>query len=246
LTPDSGIQGASRATYFTGSALTIAMRNLRDEILGIAAEMLDCDPSGLQLAGDSVVGCNGHARSISLSKVAAEFDMIGKSRRVVGMFDLTQLFPDESRPDYVPFFTTGAQVAQVLVDMETGQVRVTRIAAAHDVGRTINLPNATGQIQGAVMMGLGAALSEQYAPGATMGLTDYILPMVGNMPELEVHLVEVPSFHGPLGAKGLGEAAIMPTAPAIINGISRALGARIRELPATPERVLAAIRCRTK
>jgi CO/xanthine dehydrogenase Mo-binding subunit len=90
-------------------------------------------------------------------------------------------------------------------------------------------------------MGIGSALTEEYIPGASTGLTDYILPMVGAMPEIEVMLVEVPSFHGPLGAKGLGEAAIMPTAPAVINALSRAAGVRLRQLPATPPRVLAAM-----
>jgi len=129
----------------------------------------------------------------------------------------------------------------VIVDLETGQVRVTRVVAAHDVGRAINPPNAIGQIHGAVLMGVGTALSEQYLPGRSTGLTDYLLPMVGAMPEIEVKLIEVPSRYGPLGAKGLGEAALLPTAPAIINAVSRAVGARIRTIPATPPRLLAAI-----
>jgi CO/xanthine dehydrogenase Mo-binding subunit len=74
------------------------------------------------------------------------------------------------------------------------------------------------------------------------GFTDYILPMIDAVPEIEVFLVEVPSFYGPYGAKGLGEAAILPTAPAILNAVSRAIGSRIRRLPASPERVLAAIK----
>jgi CO/xanthine dehydrogenase Mo-binding subunit len=114
--------------------------------------------------------------------------------------------------------------------------------AAHDVGRAINPGDAVGQIQGAMLMGLGTALSEEYLPGVTTGFTDYILPMIDSVPEMEVRLVEVPSYYGPHGAKGLGEAAILPTAPAIINAVSRAIGARLRRLPAIPERVLAAIR----
>jgi len=87
-------------------------------------------------------------------------------------------------------------------------------------------------------MGLGAALMEEYIPGASTGFGDYYLPTIKSMPEIEVILVEVPSFHGPFGAKGLGEASILPSTPAMINAISRAIGVRIRELPATPERVL--------
>jgi CO/xanthine dehydrogenase Mo-binding subunit len=242
LTPDSGIQGASRATYFIGNSLRNALQNLRDEILGAAAEILDCAPSQLMLEGDHVAGCGLRTLSVPLSVIAAEFDQMGKSRKVLGVFDLTPMFDEETRPEYVPLFITGAQAAQVVLDLETGQTEVRRLVAAHDVGHAINPPNALGQIQGAIMMGIGTALSEQYIPGASTGFTDYILPMISSMPEMEVILVEVASFYGPLGAKGLGEAAILPTASAVINALSRAAGVRLRELPATPQRVLQAIR----
>jgi CO/xanthine dehydrogenase Mo-binding subunit len=241
LTPDSGIQGASRATYFIGASLRNAMFNLRDEILGIAAEMLDCSPEHLTLGAEAVIGCAAPVRSVSLHEVAREFDRIGKHRKVVGIFDLSPQFPGLDPHDYAPLFITGAQVAQVVVDLETGQAQVRRLVAAHDVGRAINPPNAIGQIQGAVMMGIGTALSEQYIPGASTGLTDYILPMAGAVPEMEVILVEVPSFFGPLGAKGLGEAAIMPTAPVVVNALSRAAGVRFHEIPVTPPRLRQAI-----
>jgi CO/xanthine dehydrogenase Mo-binding subunit len=157
------------------------------------------------------------------------------------MFDLTGQFPEEIRPEYLPIFVTGAHLAQVLVDMETGLVQVKRLVAAHDVGRAINPPQAIGQIQGAAVMGVGSALLEEFIPGKSTGFENYILPMVHAIPEMEVILVEVPSYYGPHGAKGLGEAAMLPTAPAIINAISRAIGHRIRQIPATPERVLNAI-----
>jgi CO/xanthine dehydrogenase Mo-binding subunit len=244
LTPDSGIQGASRATYFIGHSLCQAVENLREEVLGIAAELLDRPPADLRPEGNAIVSC-ARGGSVSLREVAQEFDRIGKSRRVVGIFDLSPQFPSfdpTNEHEYVPLFVTGAQAAQVSVDMETGLAQVRRIVAAHDVGRAINPPNAIGQIEGAVMMGIGTALTESYVPGVTTGFTDYILPMIGAVPEMEVILVEVPSYYGPLGVKGLGEAAIMPTAPAVINGLSRAIGVRLRELPASPPRVLEAIR----
>jgi CO/xanthine dehydrogenase Mo-binding subunit len=240
-TPDSGIQGASRATYFVGSSVQNAVDNLRREIFSVASEQLDCHPGGLALEGDRVVAQGEPSRFVPLEAVAREFDSLGKSRRVIGVFDLSPLFPEATRPEYIPCFVTGAQVAQIMVDMETGQVEVTRIVAAHDVGRAINPPNAVGQIQGAIVMGVGSALYEEYVPGASTGFTDYILPMISAIPEIEVKLIEVPSFHGPLGAKGLAEGAILPTAPAVINALSRAIGVRIRELPASPPRVLKAI-----
>lgn len=91
------------------------------------------------------------------------------------------------------------------------------------------------------MMGLGAALLEEFIPGVSIGFGNYYLPTIKSMPEIETILVEVPSFHGPLGVKGLAEAAMPASTPAIINAVSRAIGTRIRQIPATPERVLEAI-----
>jgi CO/xanthine dehydrogenase Mo-binding subunit len=90
-------------------------------------------------------------------------------------------------------------------------------------------------------MGLGAALMEEIIPAQSGGLSNYHLPTAGSMPEIEVMLVEVPSQFGPYGVKGLGEAAMLPSTPAIINAVSRAIGTRIRSIPATPERILVAI-----
>jgi CO/xanthine dehydrogenase Mo-binding subunit len=240
-TPDSGIQGASRATYFIGSSVLNAVQNLKEQIFSVAAEMIDLDPSSMLLSADCIYSQLNPSCSVSLAAVAAELDHLGKSRLVTGVFDLSPQFPIEMRPEYIPLIVTGAQLAQVVVDMETGHVRVLRIAAAHDVGRVINPTDAVGQIQGAIVMGVGSALTEEYIPGVSSGFTDYILPMVHEAPEIEVFLVEVPSFYGPLGAKGLGEAAMLPTAPAVINAVSRAIGMRIRRIPATPPRVLSAI-----
>jgi len=237
-TPDSGIQGASRSTYWVGGAVCQASQNLRREIEAAAAEILDCAPSALSIVGECVVSRDDPSRSISLAAVAQELDRMGKSRRVGGFFDLSSSFPDDVRPEYVPIFVTGAQAAEVAVDLGTGEVHVLRVVAAHDVGRAINPIDARGQIEGSVVMGLGAALMEEYIPAATSGFSDYYLPTIRSMPEIEVMLVEVPSVHGPLGCKGLAEASMLPSTPAIINAVSRAIGARIRQVPATPERVL--------
>lgn len=241
LTPDSGIQGASRATYFVGSAVTRACRALKQSILSMAAEMLDCPPDVLVLQ-QGTVRCSSDQRSIPLAEIAREMDRVGKKRALSGVFDLSSRFPEEHRPEYIPLFVTGMQAAQVMVDLRTGEVRVLRMAAAHDVGKAINPIDARGQIEGAMIMGLGTALMEEYIPGESNSFRDYYLPTAMSLPDLHVELVEVPSFEGPFGAKGLGEAAILPTAPAIINAISRAVGTRIRRVPATPERVLEALK----
>jgi hypothetical protein len=122
-----------------------------------------------------------------------------------------------------------------------GTVKLLRITAAHDVGRAINPLLAEGQIEGGIAQGIGMALMEEYVPGRTENLHDYLIPTIGDVPEIHSILVEVPDPEGPFGAKGLGEHVLIPTGPAILNAIRHATGAAITRLPATPDRVLAAI-----
>jgi aldehyde oxidoreductase len=241
-TPDSGIQGASRSTYWVGGAVARAAATLKNQILNTAAELLDHHPGALVLTANAVIAPDGVA--LPLAEISAEMDRIGQPRKVQGTFAplLGPHFQKDARPEYLPFFTTGAHVAELDVNVETGQVQVVRIVAAHDVGRAINPQSVQGQVEGAILMSLGAVLMEEYLPGVTTGFSDYYLPTIRCMPEITVIPVEVPSRWGPQGAKGLGEAATLPTAAAVLNGICHATGARVRDLPATPERVLAAIK----
>ena len=242
LTPDSGVQGASRATYWVGNAVCQAAGNLKTEIIACAAEMVDCDPSELILKDHQVESRLSPTKTAPLVEVAREIESMGKSRKVLGVFDHSPDFPMETRPSYTPHFATGAHLAEVIVDMGTGQVQVTRFVAAHDVGRVINRQSAEGQVEGSILMGIGSALYEEYIPELTTGFVNYILPMVLEMPEMETIFIEVPGLRGPFGAKGLGETAMLASTPAVINAVSRAIGARIRQIPATPERVLGAIK----
>ncbi|HLO30246.1 MAG TPA: xanthine dehydrogenase family protein molybdopterin-binding subunit [Anaerolineales bacterium] len=244
--PNSDIQGASRATFFVGGAVQTAAALLLQSVFGIAAELLDAPVDQLRLGSNRVVACDNQNQTVSLVEVAREFDRIGKSRRVAGCFDISSSLSVQPRPEYIPLFVTGAQVADLVVDLETGMVKVLHVIAAHDVGRVVNPLDAAGQIEGAILMGLGAALSEEYLPGQTAGLSQYIVPMIGSLPEIKTILVEVPSRLGPYGVKGLGEAAMLPSTPAIINALSRAIGTRIHSIPATPERILALINKSTK
>jgi len=138
-------------------------------------------------------------------------------------------------------YAFGAQVATVEVDTELGTTTVLGVVAAHDVGRAINPTQVEGQIHGGIAQGLGLALMEAYVPGRTENLHDYLIPTVGDIPPIECILVEDPEPAGPYGAKGVGEPALVPTAPAILGAIRDATGARITSVPATPERVLAGI-----
>jgi CO/xanthine dehydrogenase Mo-binding subunit len=224
-----------------GGAVSKAAVLLQARILQTAAEMLDYPPDTLTLNAEGVRAPQGHP--LPLADVAAELDRIGQSRKVRGVFapDLDLRSLGDPRPEYLPFFVSGAHLAEVEVHLHTGQVQVLRIVAAHDVGRAINPQGVRGQVEGAVLMSLGSALMEEYLPGISTGFSDYYLPTMRSAPEIVVIPVEVPSRWGAHGAKGLGEAASLPTAPAILNAIHHASGARVRELPATPERVLAAM-----
>jgi len=124
------------------------------------------------------------------------------------------------------------------VDIATGEVTVNKIVAAHDVGKAIHPEGVIGQICGGVAMGVGFALMEEYIPGETESMKDYYIPTCSDMPEIVPIIIESPEPSGPFGAKGVGEPALIPTAPAILNALSDALGERIYHLPANLERVL--------
>ncbi|MDA0962932.1 MAG: molybdopterin-dependent oxidoreductase, partial [Proteobacteria bacterium] len=116
-----------------------------------------------------------------------------------------------------------------------------KITAAHDVGRAINPALVQGQIEGGIAQGIGLALMEEYLPGRTENLHDYLIPTIGDVPEVESLILEVPDPEGPFGARGLGEHVLIPTAPAILNAIRHATGAELQRVPALPHRVLAAL-----
>ena len=144
----------------------------------------------------------------------------------------------------VPYAQFGycAQLVVVEVDTILGSVTPIRFVAAHDVGKAINPMLVEGQVEGGIAQGLGMALMEEYIPGRTENLHDYLIPTIGDIPPIETIIVEVPDAHGPYGAKGLGEHVLIPTAPAILNAIKDATGVRLTQIPATPARVRAAIK----
>lgn len=138
-------------------------------------------------------------------------------------------------------YAFATQLAQLRVNRRSGEVQVLRVIAAHDLGKAINPQAAEGQIEGGIVMGLGFALMENYVPGETMNFSTYLIPTPLELPEIYPILIETHDPAGPFGAKGVGEPAMIATAPAILNALSRAIGRRITRLPATPERVYRAI-----
>jgi CO/xanthine dehydrogenase Mo-binding subunit len=138
-------------------------------------------------------------------------------------------------------FGFGVQAAQVAVDSASGKVQVLRVVAAADGGRALNPQAFRGQIEGGIVMGIGTALTEEYVLEDGIPQTrrwkDYRTPLIGDMPEMHVHLAEHPISTGPYGAKGVGELPSIPTAPAICNAIHKATGVRVYRLPAKAEKI---------
>jgi aldehyde oxidoreductase len=238
LTPDCGKTSASRQTFVSGKAAWLAGAQLREAILRLAGA---CSCAKLEFRdGVVLIEENGARRTLDLRELP--LDARGYVTSAEATFDppTTPLDKDGQGNPYA-VYGFGAHLAEVSVDIELGTVRVLRIVAAHDVGRAINPTLVEGQIEGGAAQGLGMALMEEFFPGKGENLHDYLIPTIGDMPPVESILIEVPSSFGPYGAKGIGEQALIPTAPAILNAIYDATGVRIRRIPVTPDRVRAAI-----
>ena len=239
LTPDCGKTSASRQTFITGKAAELSGRRLRADILRLSNMS---EEATIRLDGAAIVISDGSAtRRIELAEMPA--DEFGYVLRAEESFDPPTVPLDENGQG-TPYavYGYGAQVAEIEVDLQLGKVKVIRITAAHDLGRVINPLLAAGQIEGGIAQGLGMALMEEYIPGRTENLHDYLIPSAGDMPVVDTIFIEKPDPVGPMGAKGLGEHVLIPTAPAILNAIRDASGAEIDQLPALPHRVLAAIK----
>ncbi|MEI4471578.1 molybdopterin-dependent oxidoreductase [Frigidibacter sp. MR17.24] len=238
LTPDAGKTSASRQTFVSGRAAQAAGAALRAGILRAAGVN---GATGLRLEGATLV-VSGEGTEHRLDLAALPADARGYALSAEESYD-PPTAPLDADGQGIPYavYGYGAQIAEVAVDMRLGTVKVLRMTAAHDLGRVINPQLAEGQIEGGIAQGLGLALMEEYLPGRTENLHDYLIPTTGDMPPVTSILVEVPEPEGPFGARGLGEHVLIPTAPAILNAIADATGAEITRVPALPHRVLAAI-----
>ncbi|MCP5071940.1 MAG: molybdopterin-dependent oxidoreductase [Rhodobacteraceae bacterium] len=239
VTPDAGKTSASRQTYVSGAAAQLSGLAMRASVLKL------CDASETAeitfRKGEIHIGDAASDHVIDLSKMSP--DPEGYVLRSEETYDPPTRPLDENGQG-IPYaqFGYAAHLVVVEIDTELGNVRPTRFIAAHDVGRAINPLLIEGQVQGGIAQGLGMALMEEYIPGRTENLHDYLIPTIGDMPPVETLIIEEPDEHGPYGAKGLGEHVLIPTTPAILNAIYNACGRRIRSVPATPDRVLAALK----
>jgi CO/xanthine dehydrogenase Mo-binding subunit len=238
ISPDCGKTSASRQTFVTGKAAYMAGTRLREAILNLAGKC-NCGEIQFEKGGISVHE-KGNSHALDLS--ALPLDAHGYVITCQETFD-PPVSPLDENGQGSPYavYGFGTHMAEIEVDVELGAVRVLKVTAAHDVGQAINPTLIEGQIEGGVAQGLGMALMEEFFPGKGENLHDYLIPSAGDVPEVESILIEVPSSIGPYGAKGIGEQAVIPTAPAILNAICDAVGVRIRRVPATPDRVRAAI-----
>jgi aldehyde oxidoreductase len=239
ISPDCGKTSASRQTFVTGKAAAMAGKKLRDSMCALA-NTWDDDATITLEDGTLAVRDRNHRRIVQISHFP--LDPHGYVITAEATFD-PPTSPLDENGQGVPYavFGFGAHMAEIAVDTDLGTVKVLKITAAHDVGCAINPTLIEGQIEGGAAQGLGQALMEEFFPGIGENLHDYLIPSAGDMPPVESILIEDPSPIGPFGAKGIGEQAVIPTAPAILNAIYDATGVRIHRVPATPDRVRAAI-----
>ena len=242
LTPDAGKTSASRQTFVTGKAAYLAGRDLRSQILRLANAG---DGARIALEGTSLrLQEDGRETELALESLPLA-DETGTVLAGEGRFD-PPTEPLDENGQGIPYATYGfaAQIADLAVDMELGTVHLRRIVAAHDVGRAINPGLVEGQIYGGIAQGIGLALMEEYIPGRTENLHDYLIPTCGDVPEIDIILIEDPEPLGPYGAKGIGEPALIPTAPAIFGAIRHATGIKVTRAPLLPHRLYEALRAR--
>ena len=236
--PYSGGTGGSKTTYSMGPAVLAAARDARNQILSVAAEMLEAATGDLEIEGDKVVVRGTPGKSIPLTDIARS------SMQFAGRYEPVYGRGRAANRTSSPMFAV--HVAKVAVDPETGEVRVLDYVAAQDVGFAINPAEVEGQIHGGVAQGLGWALFEglvydETGQALTSSFMDYALPHSPDVPNITPLLVEVPSKLGPFGAKGVGEPPVVPVGAAIANAVHAAVGARVNQLPITAERLFTAL-----
>jgi CO/xanthine dehydrogenase Mo-binding subunit/aerobic-type carbon monoxide dehydrogenase small subunit (CoxS/CutS family) len=272
LTLDAGKTSASRQTFVSGNAARLAALDLRTKILALAnagpGAQLSLDGPRLSiLDGDASRDIDLSTLPSFPRSDSGSGNPAGRDARAAGFPVSASLGGnDEAANDGVvlegratwdppttaldangqgiPYATYGfaAQMAEVEVDTTLATVKVLAMVAAHDVGRAVNPTLVEGQIHGGIAQGLGMALMEEFVPGRTENLHDYLIPTAGDMPSVKTYLIEDAEPEGPYGAKGVGEPALIATAPAILSAIRHATGARLTRLPVLPHRLWQALR----
>ena len=239
---ESGPTVASRSTMLGGNAARLAAQNLRQTLDFAAANLLRCEIHQLVRAGEGYVGPS--EEPVTWERVVDHARAMGLTPSAHGRWTAPHIHWDSKAGRGVAYmaYHFGAHVAEVEVDMRTGKTDVIGFWAAHDLGTTIFPQGAAGQVYGGVAQGLGYALMEdaRSVDGylQATNFDTYLIPTAKDVPDIDCMLLEKPYSHGPFGAKNLAEPALVPAAPAICNAIAHATGRRVRDLPASLERVL--------
>jgi CO/xanthine dehydrogenase Mo-binding subunit len=248
-TPLAGTTTATRALYMTGNAVRLAAEAVRGRLIARAAQEFGVEPEAVDLAESRAFVPDAPEKAMALKDLVAACASEGIHRSELVMFRAPftgEIDPDTGQGRVHPDYAFGAHAVEVAVDTETGEVTVLKSVGAHDVGQAINPAAVAGQIEGGAAQGQGYALSEAmiYKDGELMtpSFSEYLIPTAMDVPRVEAIILESRSGVGPFGAKGIGEPALTPVAPAIANAVADAIGVRVFELPITPERVVMALR----
>ncbi len=250
-TPYENITAASRVTFNVGHAVRLAAEDARNELLTRAADMLEANVEDLRTENERAFIASAPDRGLSFAGVA-KAATIYKDGPIVGKGSYTPSPPppvmENIEGSALVAFPTHAYVthiAEVEVDEETGEVEILRMICSHDIGQIFHPGSLEGQVEGGVTQGIGYAMLEEmvYDGGELKNpdLVEYLVPNSLDIPSIECQFTEKADPAGPFGAKGIGEAVLVPTAPAIANAVYDAVGVRVTDLPITPEKVLQAL-----
>ena len=249
VTPLAGTTTATRQLYMSGNATLKAASAVREVLLGRASKHFRVRPEGLDLADSRVFVRSDPQKSLPLVELVRLCASEGLQLSNLALFTAPfteKLDPENMQGDVFPDFAFGAHAVEVAVDTETGEITLLKSVGCHDVGRAINPAAVIGQIVGGSAQGLGYALMEDVLVEEGIiqapSLSEYLIPTSKDLPMTKAIILESGTGVGPFGAKGIGEPALTPAAPAVANAVARAIGVRIHELPLTPERVLAALK----
>jgi len=240
---DSGVSAASRITYIVGRAVAIAAQNLKGLLQEAAASLIGHAKEDLILEDGFFHPQEAPHRKVSVAEAVKKM----KARRTLpvgqGIFDpeVVPLDPKTSQGSPMATYAFATQGALISVDMASGQVEVLSVIACHDVGKAVNPAGVIGQIEGGISMGLGHTLMEEVLVKNGLiqnpGFGEYFVPTVMDIPDVTPMWIEDEEHSGPFVAKGIGEPALLPIAPAILNAVSAATGVRPKEIPITPEKL---------
>lgn len=249
---DVGVH-ASRTTFVAGNAALGAAMKIKSQILEVAAKLLEEDPASLDIKNGVIISTKNSEKTIPLGKALRKvhYTLGGKMLMAEYFYDpANENFDKEFKGNLSVSYAYGSHGVEVEVDRETGHVKILNYIAAHDVGKPINPLLLEGQIYGGGLQGIGYALGEKmiYEGGRLKNgnFLDYKIPTAKDVPPVQAVIIETDEKDGPFGAKGIGEPGLVPTAPAIANAIYDAVGVRIKDLPITPEKVLAALKAKEK